>query len=105
MRSSSRTTCRQLLWLENFHLSPGGGSAFCADSYFGIHSTPVLPQYSSTDEQDPGHSAQKCRRHEVTAKHTLYASHVCNHGGFGYGGMVYADLAPRRQQFHVAPVT
>ena len=27
---------------ENFLLSPG--STFCADSYFGIRSTPVLPQ-------------------------------------------------------------
>ena len=103
MRSSSRTTCSQLLWLENFHLSPGGGSAFCADSYFGIHSTPVLPQYSSIDARDPGHSAQSAggRRLQLNT----HAPHVCNHGGFGYGGMVYADLAPTRQQFHMAPVT
>jgi len=31
------------------------GSAFCADSYFGIRSTPVLPQQYI---KDPGHSAQ-----------------------------------------------
>ena len=30
------------------------GSAFCTDSYFGIRSTPVLPQWP---EKDPGHSA------------------------------------------------
>ena len=30
------------------------GSTFCTDSYFGIRSTPVLPQWP---EKDPGHSA------------------------------------------------
>ena len=31
------------------------GSTFCADSYFGICSTPVLPQQHV---KDPGHSAK-----------------------------------------------
>ena len=31
------------------------GSTFCADSYFGISSTPVLTQYHV---KDPGHSAK-----------------------------------------------
>ena len=31
------------------------GSTFCADSYFGIRSTPVLPQ---KHVKDPGHSAK-----------------------------------------------
>ena len=46
------------------------GSAFCADSYFGICSTPVLLHWHV---KDPGHSARKCRW-QVTAKHacTLY---------------------------------
>ena len=30
-------------------------STFCADSYFGVRSTPVLPQYHV---KDPGHSAK-----------------------------------------------
>ena len=31
------------------------GSTFCVDSYFGIRSTPVLPQWQI---KDPGHSAK-----------------------------------------------
>ena len=31
------------------------GSTFCADSYFSIRSTPVLPQWHV---KDPGHSAK-----------------------------------------------
>ena len=31
------------------------GSTFSADTYFGIRSTPVLPQYHGND---PGHSAK-----------------------------------------------
>ena len=31
------------------------GSTFCVDTYFGIHSTPVLPQQ---DIKDPSHSAR-----------------------------------------------
>ena len=40
-------------------------STFCADSYFGIRSTPVLMQEHL---KDPGHSAKKCRW-QVTTKH------------------------------------
>ena len=43
---------------------PSPGSTICADSYFGIRSTPVLPQ---RHVKDPGHSA-KCRW-QVTVKH------------------------------------
>ena len=41
------------------------GSTFCADSYVGIRSTPVLPQYHV---KDPGHSA-KGEEWLVTAKY------------------------------------
>ena len=41
------------------------GSTFCADSYFDIPSTPVLPQWHV---KDPGHSARQCRW-QVTVKH------------------------------------
>ena len=47
IRFESRPERRQ------FFSSPG--SIFSADSYFGIHSTPVLPQQHV---QDPGHSAK-----------------------------------------------
>ena len=40
-------------WSGGEFSSPG--STFCADSYFGIRSTPVLPQYRV---KDPGHSAK-----------------------------------------------
>ena len=46
--SPGRSGCRVFL----FVFSPG--STFCTDSYFGIRSTPVLPQWP---EKDPGHSA------------------------------------------------
>ena len=40
---------------ERRQFSSSPGSIFSADSYFGIHSTPVLPQQHV---QDPGHSAK-----------------------------------------------
>ena len=41
-------------------------STFCADSYFGIRSTPRVTAVAR--KKTPGHSAQKCRW-QVTAKH------------------------------------
>ena len=43
------------------------GSTFCAESYFGIRSTPVLPQQQV---KDPGHSVKSAGKWQVTAKHT-----------------------------------
>ena len=66
------------------------GSTFCADSYFGIRSTLVLPQQHV---KDPGHSAQRAKHlrmwllHEVTRCMVVWCK----------------QNAPRRQQFHVAP--
>ena len=45
------------------------GSAFCADSYFGIHSTPVLPQ---SHVKDPGHSAKSAGGRLQLNMHTPY---------------------------------
>ena len=75
------------------------GSTFYADSYFGIRSTPVLPQQHV---KDPGHSAKSAGGRLQLNTHTPY---VC---GFAwcdmeYGCMVYTELAPIRLQFHVAP--
>ena len=50
-------------WLEHRTHDPAGAagefsspwSTFCADSYFGIHSTPVLPQQHL---KGPGHCAK-----------------------------------------------
>ena len=75
------------------------GSTFCADSYFGIRSTPVLPQQHI---KDPGHSAKSAGGRLQLNTHTPY---VC---GFAWsdmehGCMVYTGHAPRQLQFHVAP--
>ena len=75
------------------------GSTFCADSDFGIRSTPVLPQYHL---KDPSHSAKSAGGRLQLNTHTPY---VC---GFAWsdmvhGCMVYTELAPRRLQFHAAP--
>ena len=45
------------------------GSTFCADSYFGIRFTPVLPQQHI---KDPGHSAKTCRWQVQLNTHTPY---------------------------------
>ena len=75
------------------------GSTFCADSYFGICSTSVLPQQHITD---PSHSAKSAGGRLQLNTHTHY---VC---GFAcsdmeHGCMVYTELASRQLQFHVAP--
>ena len=45
------------------------GSAFCADSYFGIRSTPVLPQ---KHVKDPGHPAKSAGGRSQLNTHTTY---------------------------------
>ena len=45
------------------------GSNFCADSYFGIRSTPVLPQQHV---KDPGHSAKSAGGRLQLNTHTPY---------------------------------
>ena len=45
------------------------GSTFCADSYFGIRSTPVLPQQHV---KDPGHSAKSAGGRLQLNTHTPY---------------------------------
>ena len=65
-------------------------STFCADSYFGIRSTSVLPQQHV---KDPSHSA-KSAGVQVTAKHAC-TIHTC---GFAsndmvHGLMVYTERA------------
>ena len=44
-------------------------SAFCADSYFGICSTPMLPQQHV---KDPGHSAKSAGGRLQLNTHTPY---------------------------------
>ena len=51
------------------------GSTFCADSYFGIRSTPVLPQQH---EKDPGQSAESVGGRLQLNTH---ASYVCGSDG------------------------
>ena len=45
------------------------GSAFCADSYFGVRSTPVLLQYHV---KYPGHSAKSAGGRLQLSTHTPY---------------------------------
>ena len=45
------------------------GSTFCADSYFGIRSTPVLPQ---EHVKDPGHYAKSAGGRLQLNTHTPY---------------------------------
>ena len=45
------------------------GSTFCADSYFSIHSTPMLPQLHV---KDPGHSAKSAGGRLQLNMHTPY---------------------------------
>ena len=45
------------------------GSTFCADSYFGIRSTPVLPQ---KHVKDPGHSVESAVGRLQLNTHTPY---------------------------------
>ena len=45
------------------------GSTFCADSNFGIRSTPVIPQQHV---KDPGHSAKSADSRLQLSMHTAY---------------------------------
>ena len=45
------------------------GSTFCADSYFSIRSTPVLPQWHV---KDSGHSAKSADSRLQLNTHALY---------------------------------
>ena len=68
-------------------------SSFCADSYFGIRSTPVLPPHVTTVVHKRSRSfCQKCRW-QVTPKHTC---------GFEWSDTVtwcMAEFAPEQQHF------
>ena len=74
------------------------GSALCADSYFGIHSTPHVTTVACKRSRS---CCQKCRW-QVPAKHTytlpmlLWMKWRCN---LVHGWMVYTELVPRRQHF------
>ena len=73
------------------------GSTFCADSYLGIRSTPMLPQLQV---KDPGHSAKSVDdRLQLNTPLTCVALHKVTRC------MVVwcTQNVPRRQQFHVAP--
>ena len=66
------------------------------DSYFGIRSTPVLPQQHL---KDPGHSAKSTGgRLQLNILHLTY---VALHDVAWLHGV---HNAPRWQQFHVAPI-
>ena len=70
--------------IENFLLQ--AGSTFCADSYFGIRSTPVLPQQHV---KYPGHSAKSAAGGKLQLlKHTYtLRMWLCmkRHGAWLYG--------------------
>ena len=77
---------------------PSPGSTFCADSYFGIGFSPVLPQKYV---KYPGHSAKGAGGKLQLNTHAPYVR------GFASSDMCMVvwrtQNAPRRQQFHVAP--
>ena len=75
------------------------GSTFCQDSYFGIRSTPVLPEQHV---KDPGHSAKSAGGRLQLNTHTPYVCGLAR-SDMVHGRTVYTELAPRRLQFHVAP--
>ena len=73
--------------------------SFCADSYFSIRSTPLLPQLQV---KDPSHSAENA---DGRLQLTMHAPCFC---GFEQSDivsccMVSTEHAPRQQQFHLAP--
>ena len=77
------------------------GSTFCADSYFGIRSTPVLPQQHV---KDPGHSAKSAGGRLQLNMHTPYINtYVALHEVTRCMVVWHTQNAPRRLQFHVAP--
>ena len=68
------------------------GSTFCADSYFGIRSTPVLPQQHV---KDPGHSAKSAGgRLKLNTRAPYYVVCICMKGrDMVHGCMVYTERA------------
>ena len=75
------------------------GSTFCANSYFGIHSTPVLPQQHV---KDPGHSAKSAGG---SLQLNMHASYRCGYA-WSDNDMVhhcmvvqYTQNTPRWQHF------
>ena len=77
-------------------------STFCADSCFGINSTPVLPQ-SEWHVKDPSHSAKSAGGR---LQLNMHAPYLCgfkwSYCKLVHGGMMYTELVQRLQQFHVA---
>ena len=77
------------------------GSTFCADSYFGIRSTPVLPQQHV---KDPGHSAKSAGGRLQLNAHTPYVNtYVALHEVTWRMVVWCTQNALRWQQFLVAP--
>ena len=73
------------------------GSTFCADSYFGIHSTSSITAAACERSQS---FCQKCRW-RITAKHAYTLSMwLCMKW---HGCMVYTEFVLRRRHFHVGP--
>ena len=76
------------------------GSAFCADSYFGICSSPVLPQWHI---KDPGHSAKSAGGRLQLNTHAPYIyMHMALHE-VTWCMVVWCTQNMLRWQFHVAP--
>ena len=75
------------------------GSTFCADSYFGICPTLVLPQQHV---KDPGTSAKSAGGRLQLNTHT-HLTYVALHEVTWCMVVWYTQNAPRWQQFHVAP--
>ena len=71
------------------------GSIFRADSYFGIRSTPMLPQQHA---KEPGHSARSA---DGWLQLNTHAHAVCffARSDMVWGCIVYTE----RAEFHVAP--
>ena len=74
------------------------GLTFCADSYFGIRSTPGVTVVA---RKDPDHSARNAGGRLQLNTHTPYECGFAS-SDMVHGCMVYTEHAPRRQQFHVA---
>ena len=75
------------------------GSAFCADSFFGVRSTPVLPQQHV---KDPGHSAKSADGRLQLNAHAPNV-YVALHEVTWCMVVWYIQEAPRRRKIHVAP--
>ena len=65
-------------------------STFCADSYFGIRSTPVLPQ---CHVKGPGHSAKRACGKVQLNTHAPYVCGLFASSVTVHGCMVYTERA------------